>query len=104
MSVVNTKPADWFQADTTQLLVAYCKHTTTAMVLDQQIDTYDPKWLVDNDGLERYRKLIGMRDIQTKAINALSRAMRLTQQARYDTQKAAVADRKARASKKPWEG
>lgn len=102
-SVVNTKPAEWFQADTRQLLIAYCKHCSTALVLDSQLDEFKPQWLADSDGLDRYRKLTDMREKQTRAINALSRSMRLTQQARYDTQKAAVADRKA-SGKKPWEG
>lgn len=103
VSVVNTKPAEWFQADTKQLLIAYCKHTSTAAILDDQLDAFKPEWLADTEGLDRYRKLTDMREKQTRALTALSRSMRLTQQARYDTQKAAVADRKA-SGKKPWEG
>lgn len=101
-SVVNTKPAEWFQADTLQLLVSYCKHCSTALVIDRQLSVFNPDWLADDEGLDRYRKLTDLREKQTRAINALSRSMRLTQQARYDTQKAAVADRKATGKSKPW--
>lgn len=102
-SVVNTKPADWFQDDTRQLLIAYCKHASTAMVLDQAIADFDVKWLADDEGMNRYKSLTDMREKQTRAINALSRSMRMTQQARYDTQKAAVANRKESGAKKPWQ-
>jgi len=102
-SIVNTKPADWFQNDTKQLLLAYCKHVSTAAVIDTQIDAFKPEWMADPDGLDRYRKLTDMREKQTRAITSLSRSMRLTQQSKYDTQKASVADRKASGSK-PWEG
>ena len=103
LSVVNTKPADWFQADTTQLMIAYCKHTSTAMTLDKQINEFDPAWLADNEGIDRYQKLINMREKQTRAIVTLSRTMRLTQQSRYDAQVAATTNKKT-STKKPWEG
>lgn len=100
--VVATKPAEWFQKDTEQLMISYCRHASQAAVLDEEIGRLEPEWLSTDGGLDRYRKLLDMREKQTRAINTLSRAMRLTQQARYDTQKAAVADRKATAAKKPW--
>jgi hypothetical protein len=103
LSVINTKPADWFQADTTQLMVAYCKHVSTAMLLDKQIAEFEPGWLSDDNGLDRYKQLTDMREKQTRAISALSRSMRLTQQSRYRASVAYVADRKETGRKKPWE-
>lgn len=103
-SVVNTKPAEWFQDDTRQLLIAYCRHAATAALVDQEISAFDPKWMKDDEGLKRYQRLLDMREKQTRAINALSRSMRLTHQARYDTRVAANADRKEKGKRKPWEG
>ena len=103
LSVTNTKPADWFQADTTLLMIGYCKHGSTAMLLDRQIDGFDPGWLATDEGIDRFRKLTDMREKQTRAINALSRSMRLTQQSKYDLKVASTTAKKA-TSKKPWEG
>src|SRR3954451_18956821 len=94
-AVVATKPADWFQPDTHPLLTQYCRHTVAARVLARQIDGMDPACLADEDQLRRYEKLLAMRERESRAINALARGMRLTQQSRYD---AAKADRSAKTA------
>lgn len=104
MALVNSKPAEWFQADTRQLLLAYCRHTATAAVLDQQIAGFEPAWMVDTDGIDRYRKLTDMREKQTRALTSLSRSMRLTQQSQSHPVTAARTAAKSAKSKKPWEG
>lgn len=101
-SVVATKPADWFQADTLPLLRSYCKHAATATLLDQELEKFDPKWLADDEGLKRFKSLTDMRDRESRALIALGRSMRLTQHAQYHTTAAATASRKA-AKSKPWE-
>ena len=101
-SVVSTKPGEWFQG-TLPLLVAYCKHCSTARLLDQEIGEFTTKWLKTDEGLERYRKLLSMRELQTKTVIALSRVMRLTQQSRYTPQKAATMSDRTTPGKKPWE-
>ncbi len=99
--IVDTKPADWFSPDSHQLLISLCKHMSTAAVLDKEIDNFNPAGLADKEGLDRYKALSEMRVKQTNAIAMLSRSMRLTQQAKYDTQKASRASRPE--GKKPWE-
>lgn len=100
--VVNTKSADWFGGDTVELLKSYCKHVAQANLIDYQLSQFEPSWLDDKEGLDRFDKLNRLRDLNTKQINALSRSMRLTQQAKYD---AAKAERKSRkdGEKKPWQ-
>ena len=93
MSITATKPADWFQADCLPLLSAYCKHISTAAVIDQQIDAVEPEQITDLKFLRQYQKLLDMREKQTRAIASLATKMRLTPQSRYDTQKASAADR-----------
>jgi hypothetical protein len=102
LSITNTKPADWFQADTEQLLVAYCKHASVAMIIDKQLDEFEPSWLSKDEGLDRYRKLTDLREKQTRVISALSRAMRLTQQSKYGPRKAHSLDMKS-GGHRPWE-
>lgn len=101
-TIVATKSSDWFTADSHDLLRAYCKHVSTAAVLDQQIDEFRPDWIVDEDGLKRYERLLVMRERQTKVINALARSMRLTQQARWQPSTAAVKSNNG-GGLKPWE-
>lgn len=99
--VVDTKPSDWFTADTHDLLASYCRHVSTAAVIDQKIDEFRPEWLADDEGMDRYRKLLDMREKQTRAISALARNMRLTQQSKWQP---ATAHRKSdKGGKKPWE-
>ena len=103
-AVVRTKPADWFGADSLPLLVAYCKHVSAAAVVDQAIDGFRPEWLGEPDGVLRLEKLTNIRCKHTGKIESLATKMRLTQQARYDAQKAAVHARKSgKAEKRPWE-
>jgi hypothetical protein len=99
-SIVATKPADWFERDTHKLLVSYCKHASIASALDREIDTFDPEWLRDKEGLDRYKSLTDMREKHTRALTALSRSMRLTHQSQYRAESAATKQRK---SAKPWE-
>ena len=105
VSVVDTKPADWFQKDTAHLLKAYCKHCFQASIIDAQLSEFDPSWLADKDGMDRFEKLNRLRDLNTKQINALSRSMRLTQQSQYDAAKAKRHSDLTQPGKekKPWE-
>ena len=103
-AVINTKPADWFQADTLPLLLSYCKHVSTAATIDRELAEFDPKWLRDDDGLKRYKTLTDMRERESRAQTALARSMRLTQQAQYNAPTAATSANKSKQSAKPWQG
>lgn len=102
-ATVNTKPADWFQADTLPLLLSYCKHVSQSYTIDAEIAQFDPAWLRDESGLKRYQVLTHMRERESRAMTALARSMRLTQQARWDHQKSNTLAKKA-VTKRPWEG
>ena len=103
-AVINTKPADWFQADTLPLLLSYCKHVSTAATIDRELAEFDPKWLRDDDGLKRYKTLTDMRERESRAQTALARSMRLTQQAQYNAPTAATTANKSKQTAKPWQG
>ena len=102
-SVVNTKPADWFRADTLPILLSYCKHISCAYTLDKEIAEFDPAWLRDDDGLLRYKRLTDMRDRESRALTALARSMRLTQQSQIHHNTAASQSKKTKVGGKPWE-
>lgn len=98
-SVVATKDPNWFSDDTHKLLVSYCKHASIAAALDREIDEFDPQWLRDAEGLDRYKTLTDMREKHTRALTALSRSMRLTHQSQYRPESSSSKTPK----RKPWE-
>lgn len=101
LTLVNEMPAEWFSAEHAPLLAAYCKAVTRHQVVAAQLDVFDPEWLKDQDGLQRYDRLTRVEDLHVKQIASLATKLRLTQQSRYTPQAAATATK--RGSSKPWE-
>ena len=101
--VVDALPADWFGRDQLPLLLAYCKHSARAQLLDKEIDGFDLQWLKDDDGLRRYDKMLAMRERETRQITSLARSMRITQQSRTHKDKAGSMAKKESGSAKPWQ-
>lgn len=86
-----------------QLLREYCRHVETAHVLAGQIDSYEPEWLSEPEGLARYGELLKLRDRETKALSDKATKLRLTNQSRYTPGAAATASKNSGVAKKPWE-
>lgn len=103
MSVIRTKPHDWFDAGSLPLLKQYVCVLTDAEMQAQAIDSFDPEWLKDENGLRRYTKLMALRKESAGLIMSLATKMRLTQQSRYTEQSAATAARRGTSKKMPWE-
>lgn len=99
-TLVNARPANWFTDDHIGMLSQYCRHKVTSDVIAQQIEQFDPAWMADDDGLKRYDKLLGMQERETRAMNALLRSMRITQQSLVRADKVVKLDA---PSKKPWD-
>lgn len=102
-AVVSRMPAGWFTRETHQVLATYCRHVVNARRLSVAIEAFDPAWLVDDEGLKRYDKLLSMADREGKAITMTATRLRLTPQARYTAQAAATAANKAGSGDKPWQ-
>ena len=79
-SIVNSLPADHFGNESKALLTQYCRHVMNARRLAQLIrqEESGPRGL----DLERYGKLLAWHERESRAISALSRSMRLSQNAR----------------------
>lgn len=99
VSLVNARPADWFGDEHIGMLAQYCRHKVQADLIAQQIEQFDPAWLVDDDGLKRFDKLGAMLERETRCMNALLRSMRLTQQSLVRADKAVPTTK----GKKPWQ-
>lgn len=96
-AVVASKPSEWFSADSSPVLEAYCQvvenYRRTAKALAETPPT----------DLSAYKLLTELATKQTGMIVKLATSMRLTQQSRYTPQAAGTANKKAAVAKKPWE-
>lgn len=84
------------------MLSQYCRHKVQADLIAQQLEQFDPSWLADDEGLKRFDKLGAMLERETRAMNALLRSMRLTQQSLYNAKSGNTASEKSKG-KKPWQ-
>jgi hypothetical protein len=99
VSVVNCRPADWFSDAHSGLLAQYCRHKVQSDIVAGQLEEFDPDWLADDEGLKRFDKLGAMLERETRSMNTLMRAMRITQQSLLRADKSVSVSR----AKKPWQ-
>lgn len=102
-SIVASKPIDYFDPGSLDLLVAYCQAVTEHRSVGELIKTFNPKCLrdEDSDGLDRYEQLLRMQDRLASQLVRLSTKMRLSQQAKYRADAAAVSAKKVSRAR-PW--
>lgn len=99
-SVVAVKSPDWFPADCWPLLRQYCRHAVTADTLEQSLVAIGPVTRAD---LDEYGKVLKMRLAETACLAMLATRMRLTQQARMQSDTAGRKTRDAGGGEdKPW--
>ncbi len=96
--VVGTRPSDWFRPDTHPLLAAYCRHVWHAAEIDRLIE----KAFAEFEGEDRAAipLLLKARERESRAMLALARSMRITQQSQYEPRTAAR--QAAPSTRKPW--
>ncbi len=99
VEIVNSLPADWFSPENYPLLAQYCRHIVNARHTAQLIDQECSNKEMD---VRQYLDLLAAQHKQTTALKSLAASMRLAQQARYDTQKAAVATKGIGTVRRPW--
>ena len=99
IDIVGSKPPDWFGVDTFPLLTAYCHHTVKAQEIDDKIEDvqFEPGTKIEHVDL-----LFKMRERETRAIMALARSMRLTQQSKLKAETAETKNRN-QPGVVPWE-
>lgn len=102
LATVNSRPADWFGSEHIPLLVNYCRHACRADILAQSLASFDPAWLMEDEGLKRYERLSKLARDESSAVNTLARAMRITHQSLYRADKAATVVG-GTARNRPWE-
>lgn len=99
--VIATKPSDWWDAGSVPILAAYCRAVVESRKVAALVESMTADMLLLDDGLNRYKELRKIQGALAGEVNTLARAMRLTQQAKYRADAAAVADGKAKGAR-PW--
>ena len=69
------------------------------------VESFEPKWLKMDEGLERYDQLLKTRERETRALSSLATRMRLSQGSQYRADNAATLVGKAlpAGGPPPWE-
>lgn len=96
--VIESKPAGWFGADSAPLLVEYVRAVSMCDLLDRRVR--DAMEADDDD--ETVKRLLDMRDKESRRATTIATKLRLTQQSRYTPQAAATADKRA-SGRRPWQ-
>jgi hypothetical protein len=97
VAVVESKPADWFDASHTGMLADFCRHTVESTYLSGLIEQLKTSASFEFDN---YRKMLAAREVESRAAASLATRMRLTQQSTYSARKSSAVV----TVKKPWEG
>ncbi len=100
--MVNSRPADWFGAEHSPLLLNYVRLLSMADKVSEQLAKFDPEWFEADSGPQRYKQLAATYVGITSAIKALAVTMRLTQQSVYTPQRAGTSSSRVRGGPKPW--
>lgn len=99
-AVVESKPADWFQADSAPLLKEYVR----AVVMSDRLSLLVEAALAGDAGEDGLglKDALRLRDMESKRVASLGTKLRLTQQSRYTPKASATADRAAGGAR-PWQ-
>jgi hypothetical protein len=96
-TVVGGLPADWFPAETHELLAQYCRHAINARRVAQLIENLLSSDQEHDDWLAEYNRLLIMHEREGRALSSLATRMRLTQQTRYHPEK-----KRGTSVRAPW--
>jgi hypothetical protein len=100
-AVVRRLPAEWFPREVHALLGAYCQHAATLKLLTKMVDEFQVDWVSSDEGLERYNRLLAMRERESRAMADKATKLRITNQARYTPQRAGTNSRPG-TERSPW--
>ena len=104
LQMVNDQPATAFSAVHVPLMEAYVRHVVRGRILAQEIDNFDRSWLVEDEGLRRYDRLLAMAEREARSASSLATRLRITRQAMEHPETNANANLRNKAQKKtPWQ-
>jgi hypothetical protein len=92
---VGRLPPDWFGREMFPLLVAFCRHVTSARFVSRQLNAIGSADLGDPKIFRRYGAFLRMEALESAAIARMATKLRLTNQSRYTPAGAAAAARRS---------
>jgi hypothetical protein len=95
-AITETKPADWFGADSALLLREYVRVAVMCDALDARV-----KVALDGTDMKALKGWLGLRDREARRLALLGTKLRLTPQSKYTPKSAATAERRA-SGPRPW--
>ena len=104
VETVASEPGAFFSTAVLKALLAdYCRHRDSSEIISKLITVFQVEWLKEADGVKRYKELLNMRDVETRAGVSIAGKLRLTNQARYTPQAAITASKNSTVGGRPWE-
>ena len=100
--VVASRGGDLIAPESFPVLVEYCRQVISANQVAAQLDSFDPEWSKDDEGLKRLDKLLAMQDRLAGKVASLAAKLRLTPSSRVQAISAGRHADKG-AKRKPWE-
>jgi hypothetical protein len=98
------EPVEFFNTAVLRgMLADLCRHREAGEKISAIIDSFQPEWMKNSDGAKRYYQLLKMRELETRASGLLATRLRLTNQSRYQPQRAQTMSNNTLKSPKPWE-
>lgn len=97
--IVGSCPAGWFTRKDIPLMMQLVGHIENAGNIQNAIDKFPVDKISDMEYLKIYEKLTSSFERETRAITALYRTFRITQQSEYRADKARTID----DTSKPWD-
>jgi hypothetical protein len=81
LAITRRLPGEYFPRESHGLLAAYCQHVTTLQLLSAEIDRYQIAWTDTAEGLQRFDKLLQMRERESRALSSLATRLRISHRA-----------------------
>jgi hypothetical protein len=101
--IVGSRAPDFFDKGTIGDLSEYCRLRIQLSRIAKQVNDFQDEWLQKDDGLKRFKDLVGMRDKSQQRLNAFSRSLRLTNQSRMQAVTArSKSDPNSQTGRKLW--
>jgi len=100
--LVSDQPASAFSPTHAPLIAMYCGHVVRFQILSDEILNFDRSWLSDDEGLNRYNKLLAMSERESRAASSLATRLRITRQS-IEHGVAGTLLKNNSKTRKPWE-
>ncbi len=101
-TVMESSAGGFIEVEAYPVLIEYCRAAASGDMVASELDRFDPKWAQDDEGLQRWNKLLQIQDRAQGRVASLAVKLRLTPSSRVRPETAGRAERN-HSGKKPWQ-